>query len=73
MEVMEANEEIDEIGSEEELEPLKKKNDERVARSLEVLDKAFAEDDITTAKQETIRLRYWVNIGETLKHWEGGH
>ena len=70
MEVMEVNEEIEDVSSEEELEPLKKSNQERVEASLKVLEGAFARDDIEMAKKETVRLRYWVNIGETLKHWE---
>jgi molecular chaperone HscB len=70
MEVMEANEQIDEAESEGDLEPLKKRNDERVAESVKALEEAFAKDDVEVATKETVRLRYWVNIGETLKHWE---
>jgi molecular chaperone HscB len=47
-------------------------NDERIAASEEALDKAFAEDDIETAKREAVRMRYWVNIRDSLNNWEQG-
>ncbi|KAF8533749.1 hypothetical protein BDD12DRAFT_759461 [Trichophaea hybrida] len=72
MEVLETQEEIEGAQQEEDLEPLKKANDERIIKSLEVLEEAFAADDLDTAKVEAVRLKYWTNLAETLKHWEKG-
>lgn len=72
MDVMEAQEAIEEAQSEEDLVDEKQRNEERIENSLRILDKAFKEDDIKTAKDETVRLRYWNNINHTLDHWEKG-
>lgn len=70
MEVMEANEEIDAAESQEEIDALKRTNDERTEQTIKALEEAWKADDIEAAKRETVKLRYWVNIGETLKNWE---
>lgn len=72
MEVLDAREEIENAQEEEELEEMKRINDERIARSEEVLDGAFRGDDMTLATAEAVRLRYWVNIKESLDGWEKG-
>jgi molecular chaperone HscB len=72
MEVLDTREEIENAQEEEELVELKRVNDERIAESEEVLEKAFKEDDIETARREAVKLRYWVNIKESLDSWEKG-
>ncbi len=72
MEVLDTREEIENAGEEEELDELKRINEERIEESERVLDKAFREDDMERAKGEAIRLRYWVNIKESLDGWEKG-
>ena len=72
MEVLDAREEIEAAQEEEELEEMKRVNYERIAHSEEVLDRAFREDDVEDAKQEAVRMRYWVNIKESLDGWERG-
>jgi molecular chaperone HscB len=72
MEVLDTREEIENAGEEEELEELKMVNDERIEASEKVLDGAFRKDDIELAKGEAVRLRYWVNIKESLDGWEKG-
>ncbi|CEJ86033.1 Putative Fe-S protein assembly co-chaperone HscB [[Torrubiella] hemipterigena] len=72
MEVLEAQEEIEDAQSEEDLEEPKRINEERIADSEQVLEQAFHEDDIDAAKKEAVRLRYWVNIRESLSNWEEG-
>ncbi|KAI9719167.1 MAG: hypothetical protein M1828_006349 [Chrysothrix sp. TS-e1954] len=72
MQVLETREVIEEAEEESDLDPLKQKNDVNMARSLEILDKAFANDDMEIAKQEAIKLRYWVNIRDSLANWEKG-
>jgi molecular chaperone HscB len=72
MEVLDAREEIENAGEEEELEEMKRINEERIEKSEAILDEAFKRDDIEGAKGEAVRLRYWVNIKESLDAWERG-
>jgi molecular chaperone HscB len=72
MEVLEAREQIEEAESEEDLVEMKEENDERIQASVKVLEEAFEKDDVTTAKSEAVKLRYWINIKESLDGWEKG-
>ncbi|RMX85909.1 hypothetical protein D0869_03480 [Hortaea werneckii] len=72
MEVMEAREAVDEVEDEEGLGEIKAENDGRIAQSVAVLDEAFAEEDVERAAEEAIRLRYWMNIEESIRGWEKG-
>lgn len=72
MEVLDAREEIENAQEEEELDELKTANDRRIELSEEILDNAFKKDDIEAAKLEAVRMRYWVNIKESLDNWEKG-
>lgn len=72
MDVLEAQEAIEEAQSEEDLVEEKEKNEERIENSLRILERAFQEDNIPIAKDEAVRLRYWMNIKHTLDHWERG-
>lgn len=72
MEVLEARERIEEAESEEELLAMKEENEKKIEGSVGVLDRAFKEDDVETAKEEAVRLRYWVNIKDSLDAWEPG-
>lgn len=72
MEVLGAREEIEEAETEDDLSPLRTVNDERIKGSLRTLEHAFSGDDLETAKVEAVRLRYWVNIKESLDAWEKG-
>lgn len=72
MEVLDTREEIESAEEEGDLDPLKRGNEERIAGSEKVLDTAFKEDDIDLAKAEAVRMRYWVNIKESLDAWEKG-
>jgi molecular chaperone HscB len=72
MEVMEAREAVDEVENEEELVSIREENNGRISKSVEVLEKAFAEGAWEQAAQEAIRLRYWMNIEESIHGWEKG-
>ncbi|KAF1842795.1 Co-chaperone Hsc20 [Cucurbitaria berberidis CBS 394.84] len=72
MEVLEAREQIEEAEKEEDLVEMKTVNEERIAESTKVLEQAFREDDLQTAKSETVKLRYWINIRESIHSWEKG-
>ncbi len=71
MEVMEAREAVEEAGTEEEVRQLVRENDQTVNASIKVLEEAFEGNDLARAKRESVRLRYWRNIGESLREWEG--
>ena len=72
MEVLEVREAIEAAQDEEELEDMKRNNDVNVERSEEVLDEAFGQDDVQRAMDEAVKLRYWINIRESLDGWERG-
>ncbi|RMY53170.1 hypothetical protein D0865_05400 [Hortaea werneckii] len=72
MEVMEAREAVDEVEDEAGLGEIKAENDGRIAQSVGVLDEAFAREDVERAAEEAIRLRYWMNIEESIRGWEKG-
>jgi molecular chaperone HscB len=72
LEVMEAREAIEEAHSEGVLHGVREANDDRIRKSEAVLEEAFRVDDLPTAVEETVRLRYWVGIKESLDHWEPG-
>ena len=70
MEVMEVREEIEAAGSRSEVEAMKAANNERKKASEERLDELFRAGDIETARKETVKLGYWVNVGTALDNWE---
>ncbi|KAI1485785.1 Co-chaperone Hsc20 [Biscogniauxia mediterranea] len=70
--VLETREAIEEARDEAELEPIRQENERRVRESEDVLERAFAEDDLKRAAREVVRLRYWVNIRECIRNWERG-
>lgn len=72
MEVLEAREQIEEAESEEDLVGMKDENEVRIQESIKALEQAFAADDVETAKSETVKLRYWMNINESIQNWEKG-
>ncbi|KAI5817103.1 hypothetical protein BZA77DRAFT_310836 [Pyronema omphalodes] len=72
MEVIETQEEIEEVSTEAELEPIKEKNKIRIEETVKNLAGALEAADWDKAKGLAVRLRYWRNVEETLKHWEKG-
>ncbi|KAI4596152.1 hypothetical protein KJ359_005657 [Pestalotiopsis sp. 9143b] len=72
MEVLEAREQIEEAGDEAELAPLREANSQRENESIALLEDAFASADLEAAVRECVKLRYWVNIRESIDNWERG-
>jgi len=70
MEVLETREAIEAIEEESELKPLIMENTMRIEESIMVLDQAFKQDNMDTARTEVVKLRYWINIRESLNAWE---
>ncbi|KAK3079488.1 hypothetical protein LTS18_004742 [Coniosporium uncinatum] len=71
-EVMEVNEAVEECETEDDVWALGSVNEKRIEGSVGELERAFAEEDLEGAKRECVRLRYWVNLRETLRAWEKG-
>jgi len=67
LEVMETREMIEEAESDESLEKIWNQNERWIEKSVKIIDKAFKEDDLEAAKREAVKLRYWVNIKDTIE------
>lgn len=72
MEVMEVNEAIEEAGNGKDIIALSHDNGQRIRGAVEKLDALFAKGNLEGARQEAVRLRYWVNIKQSLDDWEEG-
>ncbi|KAK5628259.1 hypothetical protein RRF57_003974 [Xylaria bambusicola] len=70
--VLETRETIEEAENEGDLEGLRAENEERIEESVGRLGDMFAKDDLEGAREEVVRLRYWVNIRESIDNWEKG-
>ena len=72
MEVLELRERIEAAEDEDEVRVMKEENEGRIEECVTSLEEAFRGDDIERAKEEVVRLRYWVNVRESLDAWEKG-
>jgi molecular chaperone HscB len=72
MEVLEAREQVEEAEHEEDLVSMHEENEGRIKRSVGEIQRCFKEDDLEGAKSESVKLRYWVNIKESIEGWEKG-
>ncbi|KAF2970177.1 hypothetical protein GQX73_g3384 [Xylaria multiplex] len=70
--VLETRECIEEAREEGDLEALRIENEERIAECEDRLQELFAQDRLDEARAETVRLRYWVNVRESINNWEKG-
>ncbi|KAH8593241.1 hypothetical protein B0O99DRAFT_217215 [Bisporella sp. PMI_857] len=70
MEVMDIREGIENSRDEKVIQDTRAENEQRISVSENILDDAFAREDLVTAQAEAVRLRYWVNIQESLGEWE---
>ncbi|TQV96824.1 co-chaperone protein HscB [Cordyceps javanica] len=70
--VLEAREDIEDARDEADLAAVRAANEARIADGEEALEAAFRRDDVDAAKNEAVRMRYWVNIRESLDNWEPG-
>lgn len=72
MEVMDAREAVENAEEEHELDHIKKENEERIRITEERLGERFEQGDWDGARELAIRLRYWVNVRESIAGWEKG-
>ncbi|GAP84944.1 putative Fe-s protein assembly co-chaperone [Rosellinia necatrix] len=70
--VMEAREAIEDAEMEEDLDGLREANEGRIRGCVDRLADLFARDEIGAAREEVVRLRYWVNVREGIDGWERG-
>ncbi|KAL9098480.1 MAG: hypothetical protein Q9187_009656, partial [Circinaria calcarea] len=72
MQVLEMREDIEAAEEEADLAPMKEANDTKIEASVKVIEDAFKADDMMAAKEEAVKLRYWINVKESLDGWEKG-
>lgn len=72
MDVLEAREEIEDVEDEEELEELKERNRVRMDGCVDTLGALMEEGRWEEARDEAVRLRYWVGIKDSIDGWEKG-
>ena len=72
MQVLDVREAIEDVREEAELQAMRDKNEAELERSVRVLEGAFEREDWEMARREAVRLRYWVNIRESIEGWEKG-
>ena len=72
MEVMEAQERIEDAETEAQIEEIRVENAKRIEQTEEALGKAFERDDPAAATRECVRLRYWRSLADGLHSWEPG-
>lgn len=72
MEVMEAQEQIEEAHNQEQIDALKVENRARIQDAEHSLGRAFEAEDVHAAKTECVRLNYWRSLQQGLDDWEPG-
>ncbi|KIW92871.1 Fe-S protein assembly co-chaperone HscB [Cladophialophora bantiana CBS 173.52] len=72
LEVMEAQEMLEEAKSHDEIESLMRENIARIRETEKALREAFESDDVDGAKRECINLNYWRSLDSALHEWEPG-
>jgi molecular chaperone HscB len=70
--VLDIHESLESIDDEEELTKYKQENDERIKESVKKLEELFGSEQWDQAARECIKLKYWMNIDNAVKNWDGG-
>ena len=72
MEVMEAQEAVEEATTEAEIEDLKEQNLVRIGETEAKLGQSLEANDAEAAKKECVKLNYWQSLAQVLHDWEPG-
>ncbi|RMZ90836.1 hypothetical protein DV736_g1941, partial [Chaetothyriales sp. CBS 134916] len=72
MEVMDAQEAVEEAQSTDEVNRLKEENRQRMDEAIGKIGEAFEHDDQEEATRECVRLKYWRSLQQGLDDWEPG-
>ncbi|KAJ2893089.1 Co-chaperone Hsc20 [Zalerion maritima] len=70
MEVLETHHAIEDAESETELEGIRAENEGRIRESEGRLEGFFKRDEMAEAREEAVRLKYWVAVREKIHEWE---
>lgn len=72
MEVMEAQERIEDAETQAQVDEIRVENAKRIEETVRALGKALEQDDAAAATRECIRLKYWRSLADGLHSWEPG-
>jgi len=73
LEVLETYHTIEEAQTEEELEGIRQDNEARVRESEGRIAGMIEREEWEMVAEETVRMKYWVSVGEKIHEWEVGH
>ncbi|KAF3920897.1 hypothetical protein ABW21_db0207629 [Orbilia brochopaga] len=74
IEILEAQEALEEAADEDAVHVIKRAAETRVAECVERLEVLFRDDKVDEAREEVMRLRYWRGVVDAAGRWEkGGH
>jgi molecular chaperone HscB len=72
MEVMEAQERIEDAETQAQVDEIRVENAKRIEETVRVLGEALEQGDVAAATRECIRLKYWRSLADGLHSWEPG-
>jgi molecular chaperone HscB len=72
MEVMDAQERIEDAETQEQIEEIREENAKRIEETVQALGEALESDDAMAATRECVRLKYWRSLADGLHSWEPG-
>jgi molecular chaperone HscB len=72
MEVMDAQERIEDAETQEQIEEIREENAKRIEETVQALGEALESDDAMAASRECVRLKYWRSLADGLHSWEPG-
>jgi molecular chaperone HscB len=72
MEVMEAQERIEDAETQAQVDEIRAENAKRIEETVRALGTALEQGDAATATRECIRLKYWRSLADGLHSWEPG-
>lgn len=70
-EVMNVHEQLEDVQDDRHLAAIKEENDIRLEESVNALNTLFEHGDFEQAAKETVKLKYWVNVDNVVKNWDG--
>ena len=72
MEVMEAQERIEDAETQAQIDEIRVENAKRIEETVRALGEALEQGDAAAATRECVRLRYWRSLADGLHSWEPG-
>jgi molecular chaperone HscB len=72
MEVMEAQERIEDTETQAQVDEIRVENAKRIEETVRALGEALEQGDAAAATRECVRLKYWRSLADGLHSWEPG-